>query len=268
MRQTKQKGEPESQFKRLWRVATWILNHFTAGGWIAAVTLGVLFLVVATFGTVTKDDIATVGRLQSVHPTKLFYFSKPLRTETLPALFEISKTGPRALPSCEIVEQTKVVQSVSIHISNRFGKTMQGVLNTLEWAVGLFYEIKFPTTLQATVNEVLDPNFGGEQVLDLQRQTDADLIKTRHAVLDNLECEAAVVRLLKNDANALVCSAISFLRSPDSQEILGVEISAFCITLAGDRKPRTLAADYTPFLSFIKYDLGLLHTEVDRKREQ
>jgi fumarate reductase subunit D len=41
-----------------------IWTHFAAGNAIAAVVLGVLFLVTAIFGTVTNDDIAAAGMLQ------------------------------------------------------------------------------------------------------------------------------------------------------------------------------------------------------------
>jgi hypothetical protein len=70
--------------------------------------------------------------------------------------FQMSKTSePRLV--CGFVPEAEVVDSSSIRISNRFGETMQIVLNFLEWGVGLFYEIHFPTTLQATAKEVRDP---------------------------------------------------------------------------------------------------------------
>jgi hypothetical protein len=204
-------------------VATWIVTHFAAGYVVAAVALGVLFLVTATFGTVTNDDIAAAGMLQTPRgQEQVLYYREHTRTQVLPAFFQMSKTSaPRVV--CGIVPEAEVVDSSSIRISNRFGTTMQSVLNALEWVVGLFYEIHFPTTLQATAKEVRDPNFA-HRMLDLQQ---ARLREMQDTALRNPNCDAVVIALLNN--NALVCPATWFLRSPDQQELLAVGISRWCL---------------------------------------
>jgi hypothetical protein len=265
MGRVKRKDEPETQPKR-WRVGHWFVDHFAAGYVVAAVTLGALFLVTGTLGTVTNDDMAAVGNGN----VQTFYFSEPMRTQASPVFFEISKTKePRLLCGivAETMAQTPAVNSVKIHISNRFGRRMQGVLNTLQWAIGLFYDIQFPTTLQTTVKEVLDPNFA-QQVFDLQEQRDADLLKMQNAALRTPGCEDAVVSLLKENANALICLARWSLRSPDGEKILAVGVSTRCITLANDKARGFAVADYTPLLTKIKMKLGLLKIEVDRKPDQ
>jgi hypothetical protein len=253
-------------------VATWIVTHFAAGYVVAAVVLGVLFLATAMLGTVTDDDIGAAGMFQASHgKEQVFYYRDRTRTQLLPAFFQMPKTGGGPRLVCGIVPEAEV-DSSSIRISNRFGKTMQSVLNALEWAVGLFYEIHFPTTLQATAKEVRDPNFG-HRILDLQQP---DLLKMQDTALRNPSCDAAILALLEN--NALVCPATWFLRSPDRQELLAVGISTYCITLDTDTKPRLAGSDdpgplsqgedHTPLSTKIKIQLGILHVEVDQKGSQ
>jgi hypothetical protein len=270
-RRTKQKGQPEPQPKRWRRLATWVVTHFAARYVLAAVVLGVLFLVTATFGTVTNDDIAVAGMLHTPHgQEQVFHYREHTRTQVLPALFQMSKTNvPRLV--CAIVPEAEVVDSSSIHISNRFGTTMQSVLNALEWVVGLFYEIHFPTTLQATAKEVRDPNFA-HRYLDLQQP---GFMET-HTALRNPNCERAVSALLQN--NALVCPATWFLRSPDRQELLAVGISRHCLSLPTDATPRSIGSDdpgalsrgedHTPLFTKVKIQLGILHVEVVHKGRQ
>jgi hypothetical protein len=262
------KGSSEPQ-PRWWRLGTtWTFTHFATGYVVATVALGSLFLVTAVIGTVTKDDIAAAGMVRATKVRdQVFYFREPLRTQMLPVFFEISKTSePRLV--CGIVPEDAIV-NVNIRISNRFGKTMQGVLNSLQWVLGLFYEIHFPTTLQATAKEVLDPNFG-QRLLDMQDMQPADIfIKQRKAMFDP-SCEAEVLALLKSSPSALVCPATRFLRSPDQQEILAVGILTRCVTLAGESEGRSLqdfkGEDHTPWLTKMKIKLGILHAEIDQKR--
>jgi hypothetical protein len=285
-RRTKQKVQPEPPPKPWRRAATWIVTHFAAGYVVAAVALGVLFLVTATLGTVTNNDVTAAGMLQAPDgKERIFYYRDRPRTQLLPAFFQISKAN-EARVVCGVVPEAEVVDASSIRISNRFGKAMQSVLNALEWAVGLFYEIHFPTTLQATAKEVRDPNFG-QQMLDLQR---FDLLKMQRRALLNPECDAVVDALLNSGAR--VCPATWFLRSPDRHELLAVGISPFCVILnpgakshpvgseasgplpkakdIGTEPPGPLfqAEDTTPLFTKIKIQLGILHVEVDHKGRQ
>jgi hypothetical protein len=87
---------------------------------------------------------------------------------------------------CGAVPETEVVRSSKIRISNRFGKTMQGVISIVEWGVGLVHEIHFPTTLEApTAKEVRDPNFG-QRTFNLQQP---DLEKLVATVFGDPNCE-------------------------------------------------------------------------------
>lgn len=192
----------------------------------------------ATLGTVTNDDLAVVGVPHTAQrKDQAVYYRQPLQAQTLPVFFEISKTRePRLL--CGILPKTedKVVASSNICISNRFGQSMQGILIGLEWVVGLFYDIHFPTTIETTAKEVLDPNFG-QQVLEMQQ---ADIRKTQNAALLEPDCDTVVTAVLKSDPNALVCPTTWFLRSPNNpQELLAVGILTRCITLADETKGRS-----------------------------
>jgi hypothetical protein len=275
-RRNKQKAESELQPKRWRQFPTWVGTHFAAGYAIAAVVLGVLFLVTAIFGTVTNDDIAAAGMLQDPGGKGLVvYWRDPPAPEQLsahlPALLVLSQTSaPKVLCNIKSAE----VAPVSVRISNRFGKTMQSVLNALEWAVGLFYEIHFPTTLEATAKQVRDPNFG-QRIIDLLQ---LDLRETETKALNNPYCSEAVTAYLKYDANALVCPATWFWRSPDPQKFLAIGISARCIAVATDTKPRLIGGDerrpsyrgagYPSLFTATKIKLGVLHAEVEHKDGQ
>ena len=267
-RKKRTRRERKSELQPRWWQSgtTWILSHFAAGYIIAAVMLGALFLVTATLGTVTNDDLAAAGVPHTgQRRDQVVYYNQPLETQTLPVFFEISKTRePRLLCGILPKAEDKVVTSSNIRISNRFGQRMQGILVGLEWVVGLFYNIHFPTTIETIAKEVLDPNFG-QQVLEMQR---TDLNKTQNAALLEPGCDAAVSAVLKRDPNALVCPTTWFLRSPNNQrELLAVGILTRCVTLADETQARsfrpTKDMDETAWLTKIKFQLGFLQTEVN-----
>jgi hypothetical protein len=244
--------------------------HFAAGYAIAAVVLGVLFLVTATFGTVTDDDVAAAGNPQQYYDKRAvyFYYRDPTRNQ-MPAFLQLSKTDqPRLV--CSITAEAKV-DSSSIRVSNRLGRTLQSVLNALEWAVGLFYDVHFPTTLEATAKQVRDPNFG-QQNLDVLQP---DFMKMQITAMSNPSCDAAVVALLKNDATALVCPVVRFWRLPQRQELLVIGVFHFCLTLPGETQPREIGRHnlsevegLAPLLTKIKIKLGVLRAEVEDKSAQ
>jgi hypothetical protein len=259
------KAEPEPQPKRWRQVPAWIWTHFAAGNAIAVVVLGVLFLATATFGTVTNNDVAVAGMLRDPNGKGLVvYLHRPDPAPTgLPALLYLSKTG--WAPLC-ILPAAKVEPS-TVRISNRLGKTMQSVLNTLEWAVGLLYEIHFPTTLDAIAKQVRDPNFA-QRNLDLLQY---DSLITGEMELNSPQCNLVVTTILKKDPNALVCPAIWFWSDPDRKELLQVGVSTFCITLANESKPRLASGEnlgHPPLFTRIKIQLGILQAEVEHKGEQ
>jgi hypothetical protein len=250
-------------------MAIWIATHFAAGYTAAAVVLGVLFLVTAILGTVTNDDIAAAGISRAPKGRHhLFYYHDRERKRSLPAFFQMSKTSePRLICGFAPEGGVVVIDSSNVRISNRFGETMKGVLNFLEWAVGMFYEIHFPTTLQATAKEVHDPNFG-HQTIDVQQP---DYMRMTETALKDPQCAAAVHALLKE--NVLVCPAAWFLRSSDGESLLAVAIYLRCLSLPGDTEVRSVSSDdlrrlpklNTPLFTTIKFQLGILHTEVDQK---
>ena len=223
----------------------------------------------ATFGTVTDGDLAAAGTLQHLHGKGHMYYYRDRSGTQLPALLQLSKTAePRLV--CSITSEVQV-NSSSIRISNRLGKSLQSVLNTMEWVVGLFYDIHFPTTLEATAKQVRDPNFG-QQNLDLLK---ADYTKMVHAAMSNPSCSAAVLGLLRNDENALVCPVNWFWRLPHQPELVVVGVFPLCVVLPGATQPRLSGRDnlrevwgLTPLLTKIKISLGILHVEVEHKDGQ
>jgi hypothetical protein len=270
-RRKTQRAKPKAELKpqpKWWRqAATWIIAHFAAGYMIATVALGALFLVTASLGTVTNDDIAAAAVLQaSFHKQAIFYHRDPTQKEAFPAIFYLPKTGAPKLV-CETVSGGDVLKSSSIRVSNRFGKSMQSVINATEWVLGFFYEIKFPTTLLATAKEVRDPNFG-QGLLNLH----SDLLEVASFALYNKSCAAAVGDLLKSK-DALVCQTHWFIRSPDQRQLLVVGVAPFCIIPSSAPEGLKASSDdlessfryQMPFFTKIKFYLGLVHAEVDRE---
>jgi hypothetical protein len=244
-------------------------THFAAGYAIAAVVLGVLFFVTATFGTVTDDDVAAAGNPQQYDKRAVYFYYRDPTRKQMPAFLHLSKTDqPRLL--CSITSEAKV-DSSSIRVSNRLGRTLQSVLNALEWAVGLFYDVHFPTTLEATAKQVRDPNFG-QQNLDVLQP---DFMKMQLTAMSNPSCDAAVGAILKNDATALVCPVVRFWRLPQRQELMVIGVFPFCLTLLEETQRREVGRhnlseveDLTPLLTKIKIKLGVLRAEVEDNSAQ
>jgi hypothetical protein len=227
--------------------------------------LGALFLVAATFGTVTDDDVAAAAALEFSGP--LYYFHDETRTE-LPAILHLSKTHePRLL--CSLISEAKVDTS-NTRVSNRLGKALQSVLNTLEWGVGLFYDIHFPTALEATAKQVRDPNFGQQDLERLQ----ADYNK-QMAVLSDRDCSASIMTVFRNDPNAEVCAIRRFWRLPHREKRLVVGVYPLCIVPVGTKKAQHSSYDNSssvwslmPLRTKMKLRLGILRAEVEQKSAQ
>jgi hypothetical protein len=133
------KAVSESKPKTIWKWASWLATHFTTGHVIALVSLGVAFLLTATFGTVTNDDMAALAILDAPRSKGqvILRYRPPPGFALLPALFTIERLshgGIKVYPTCMYnVPEEQTVDTSSVRISNRLGKTMQVVLSTMEW---------------------------------------------------------------------------------------------------------------------------------------
>ncbi len=239
--------KPKAPKPSLWRR---LINWTVGGIGVKAaliLSLSALLIVTVALGTVSDGDVAAA------------FGSYPFRG-TAPALLLTLTDDGHAVPVCE-ASFGEVVTSAEPEwrVVNRFGQRMKVVVSTVEWFMGLFFQINLPTSVAVMQDSVHDPGFGVHEISTVRLRND-DRLKRLDAVLREPTCELAVSCLLeRGDA---VCEPDLFEWDPVDRRILRVRLTPRCLTLGNATNP-TFAPPVRPseFLTRMKMHLGILDAE-------
>jgi len=146
----------------------------------------------------------------------------------------------------------------NIHIENRFGRPMHTLLGKLEWFVGLFYDVHFPTKLDAVATEVRNPAFA-QRDFDHDLRMYSPLNSGAADVLNNKACDSAVYKLLRQGVKVCVTDAVWRV-----DKVVMVNLAPLCLTLA-DANATVLAPEgKVSALTKFKTSFGMLDAKFER----
>jgi hypothetical protein len=224
---------------------------------VTVLTLGMLFLLTAKLGSVAKDGIDAFYSVYTIKSGPSDHLSAVVHVSTLGEIIPIEACGVIAP---QMLHQTIGVDHV--HLVNWFGENMRGVLDLIEWIVGLVYDVHLPSSVQGLAEQVQSPNFGQQPIrllfLDASRSETSEFV---NRALNDSACSSEVGALLGR--HEAVCEINRLFWSPEAGKIVGAGVLQKCIVPASATSGAYAPAHHRPFLTKVKMLLGLLIQRVD-----